>query len=408
MQYLSNAQTRQHHNNSTILIYGITLLSLLIFRFSPLQAQKIPVQNFVSKAETVSFPPTTNFNEAIEVLSQLALNFSGKIIIDPTEQSGPINIEIPPSHWKKALEYLLSTRDLEYIEKSAWFEIRYSGMGKAATAGLKEPEVTADTRSIEISAIFFQGDRRILKEVGINWSALVDKFDLNIISLGGTGVSQAFISVAGKYAADDGSITIDGILNTFEALNIGEIITRPTIQVMDGSEGKVQVGQQFSIKQKDFAGNTIEQFFDVGSILKVTPKIYKDQDMTFIQLKLSAEKSSATPDPVSTKIDKQLAETNVLLLDGEQTVIAGLFSEEESEVRKGIPVLKDLPWWVLGIRYLTGYNSKDNVRKELVIFVKASIVPSLAERIESKKMNIHEELEMRRQNFNNQILKKEN
>jgi hypothetical protein len=48
------------------------------------------------------------------------------------------------------------------------------------------------------------------------------------------------------------------------------------------------------------------------------------------------------------------------------------------------------------------------VRKELVIFVKASIVPSLAERIESKKMNIHEELEMRRQNFNNQILKKEN
>jgi len=407
MQYLSNAQTRQHHN-STILIYGIALLSLLIFRYSPLQAQKIPVRNFVSKAETVSFPSTTSFNEAIEVLSQLALNFSGKIIIDPTEQSGPINIEVPPSHWKKALEYLLTTRDLEYVEKAAWFEIRYSSMGKAATAGLKEPEITADTRSIEISAIFFQGDRRVLKEVGINWSALLDKFDLNIISLGGTGVSQEFISVAGNYTADDGSITIDGILNTFEALNIGEIITRPTIQVMDGSEGKIQVGQQFSIKQKDFAGNTIEQFFDVGSILKVTPKIYKDQDMTFIHLKLSAEKSSATPDPVSTKIDKQLAETNVLLLDGEQTVIAGLFSEEESEVRKGIPVLKDLPWWVLGIRYLTGYNSKDNVRKELVIFVKASIVPTLAERIESKKINMHEELEMRRQNFNNQILKKEN
>ncbi|HCK99984.1 MAG TPA: hypothetical protein DHW42_07785, partial [Candidatus Marinimicrobia bacterium] len=286
MQYLSNAQTRQHHN-STILIYGIALLCLLIFRYSPLQAQKLPVQNFVSKAEIVSFPPTTNFNEAIEVLSQLALKFSGKIIIDLTEQSGPINIEVPPSYWKKALEYLLSTRDLEYVEKAAWFEIRYSSMGKAAVAELKEPEVTADTRSIEISAIFFQGDRRVLKETGINWSALLDKFDLNIISLGGTGVSQEFISAAGKYTADDGSITIDGILNAFEALNIGEIITRPTIQVMDGSEGKIQVGQQFSIKQKDFAGNTIEQFFDVGSILKVTPKIYNDKDITFIHLKLS-------------------------------------------------------------------------------------------------------------------------
>jgi len=406
MQYLSNAQTRQHHN-STILIYGIALLCLLIFRYSPLQAQKLPVQNFVSKAEIVSFPPTTNFNEAIEVLSQLALKFSGKIIIDLTEQSGPINIEVPPSYWKKALEYLLSTRDLEYVEKAAWFEIRYSSMGKAAVAELKEPEVTADTRSIEISAIFFQGDRRVLKETGINWSALLDKFDLNIISLGGTGVSQEFISAAGKYTADDGSITIDGILNAFEALNIGEIITRPTIQVMDGSEGKIQVGQQFSIKQKDFAGNTIEQFFDVGSILKVTPKIYNDKDITFIHLKLSAEKSSATPDPVSTKIDKQLAETNVLLLDGEQTVIAGLFSEEEAEVRKGIPGLKDLPWWVFGIRYITGYNSKDNLRKELVVFIKASIVPTLAERVESKKINMHEELELRRENFKNQVLKKD-
>jgi type IV pilus assembly protein PilQ len=407
MQYLSSARTRQH-NNSTILIYGIALLCLLIFVSNPLQSQKLPVQNFVSKAETVSFPPTTSFNEAIEVLSQLALNFSGKIIIDPTEQLGPINIDVPPSHWKKALEYLLSIRDLEYVEKAAWFEIRYSSMGKAATAGLKEAEVTANTRTIEISAIFFQGDRRVLKESGINWSALLDKLDLNIISLGGMSVSQEFLSVAGKYTADDGSITIDGILNTFEALNIGEIITRPTIQVMDGSKGKIQIGQQFSIKQKDFAGNTIEQFFDVGSILSVTPKIYKDQDIIFIHLKLSAEKSSATPDPVSTKIDKQLAETNVLLLDGEQTVIAGLFSEEETEVRKGIPVLKDLPWWVFGIRYLTGFNSKDNVRKELVIFIKASIIPTLAERIETKKINMHEELKLRRENFDNRILKKEN
>ncbi len=387
MQYLSSAQTQQHYN-STILIYVVVLLCLLIFISSPLQAQKNPVRNFVSKEETVSFPPTTSFNEAIEVLSQLALKFSGKIIIDLTEQSGPINIEVPPSYWKKALEYLLSSRGLEYIEKAAWFEIRYSGMGKAATAGLKEPEVTADTRSIEISAIFFQGDRRVLKESGIDWKALLDKLDLNIKSLGGIGVSQEFLSVAGKYTADDGSITIDGILNTFEALNIGEIITRPTIQVMDGSVGKIQVGQQFSIKQRDFAGNTIEQFFDVGSILSVTPKIYKDKDITFIHLKLSAEKSSATPDPVSTKIDKQVAVTEVLLLDGEQTVIAGLFSDETQKVRKGIPFLKDLPWWVLGIRYITGYNSSDITKKELVIFIKASIVPPLAERIEMKKKDM--------------------
>jgi len=245
----------------------------------------------------------------------------------------------------------------------------------------------------------------MLNESGINWNALLDKLDLSIITAGATGVSQEFFSIAGNYTADDGSITLSGVLSAFEAMNLGEILTKPSIQVMDGAEGSIQVGQKFSIKQKDFAGNTVEQFFDVGTILKVTPKIYKDQDLSFIHLVIKAEKSSATPDPISTKVDLQTAETQVLLLDGEQTVIAGLFSNETQQVRKGLPVLKDLPWWVLGIRYLTGYNSSDIVKKELVVFIKASIVPPLAERIETKKKEVQTLLKEHRDEYNSQTVK---
>ena len=395
-------RNRQIHS---ALIRGIAAICLLTFVAFPLIAQRNPVQSHITKAETVSFPPTTNFDEAIEVLSQLALTFSGKIIIDPTEQTGPIELDIPPSQWKKAMEYLLSSRGLEYVEKPAWYEVRYTKRAEAAAAEKKVETVTADTRSIEISAIFFQGDRRMLNESGINWNALLDKLDLSIITAGATGVSQEFFSIAGNYTADDGSITLSGVLSAFEAMNLGEILTKPSIQVMDGAEGSIQVGQKFSIKQKDFAGNTVEQFFDVGTILKVTPKIYKDQDLSFIHLVIKAEKSSATPDPISTKVDLQTAETQVLLLDGEQTVIAGLFSNETQQVRKGLPVLKDLPWWVLGIRYLTGYNSSDIVKKELVVFIKASIVPPLAERIETKKKEVQTLLKEHRDEYNSQTVK---
>jgi general secretion pathway protein D len=70
-----------------------------------------------------------------------------------------------------------------------------------------------------------------------------------------------------------------------------------------------------------------------------------------------------------------------LLLNGEQTVIGGLFVNDETTVRNGIPILKDLPWWVFGLRYLFGSDSKEIAKKELVILIKADLVPTLKERL---------------------------
>ena len=76
---------------------------------------------------------------------------------------------------------------------------------------------------------------------------------------------------------------------------------------MDGQEGDIQVGQDFSIKQRDFAGNITDAFFSTGTILTATPYIMTDRDTSFIYLDLRVERSTANPDPVSTIINKQEA-----------------------------------------------------------------------------------------------------
>ena len=366
-----------------------------------LTAQKIP--KGTSGDQMVSFQPTTTFQQAIQVISLMSSQYEGKVVINPTGQKGPINVAIPPTHYRRALELLVKANGLEFVEKATYYEIRKPkprAARKKSTPTAKaqapmEPEgFQLDTREVEISAIFFQGDRRSIAEVGIDWSALTgtasgDSMLINAIS--GTSVTQELFSIAANYTGVIGKTTTSflAVLQAFEALNIGEIIASPSIQVLDGITGRIQVGEKFSIKQKDFAGNTIENFFDVGTILEVTPEVIESQDVTFIHLSISAERSAAFPDPVSTRIAKQTAATQVLLLDGEQTVIAGLFSEETVEVRKGIPILKDLPWWVFGIKYFTGFNSTDVVKKELVIIVKAKLVPTLSDRLERRhaKMN---------------------
>lgn len=135
-----------------------------------------------------------------------------------------------------------------------------------------------------------------------------------------------------------------------------------------------------SMEQRDFAGNITDAFFSTGTILRVTPNIITQQDTSFILLNIMAERSTANPDPVSTIINKQEAVTQVLLYSGESTVIAGLYETDELTIRRGIPFLKDLPPWFFGLRYIFGYNSYEVNQTELIIVIKAEIIPSLRER----------------------------
>ena len=50
------------------------------------------------------------------------------------------------------------------------------------------------------------------------------------------------------------------------------------------------------------------------------------------------------PGRCRTIVNKAKANTNLLMLDGEEVVIGGLYTSTTSTVRTGIPFLKDLPW----------------------------------------------------------------
>jgi type IV pilus assembly protein PilQ len=71
----------------------------------------------------------------------------------------------------------------------------------------------------------------------------------------------------------------------------------------------------------------------------------------------------------------------VVLLNGEETIIGGLFENDETKIRNGVPFLKDLPWWVFGLRYIFGSDDITTIKKELVISIKTELLPTLKERL---------------------------
>ena len=183
-------------------------------------------------------------------------------------------------------------------------------------------------------------------------------------------------------------------------------VARPNMIVLSGRKGFIQVGEDFSIKSIDEDGNTIDRFFETGIIMEITPTIIQQGDEEAIHLEARVEKSTAIPGAITTIITKSTSETEVLLYDGEETVIGGLYDTDEKDSRAGIPILKDLPWWVFGIRYLTGYTQVEKTTGEMIIILKVEIVDPIDER-RLKHRSYMDKIDEKRQDFeaiHNQLL----
>lgn len=355
-------------------------------------AERRSFREYTSPEELVSIAPTASMDKALAAISEVSKKFVGKIIIDTQHRIMPINIDIQGMPWRDALEAICWKNDIWYTEYESYIQITAAGGGEgggAASGATGNPEIqkelaTFKSREIKISCVFLEANLQRLDEVGINWNFMKSTSNVTVDAAFtaadrvSSTIFKAQVTPKLKFA------NMDFIVQFFSNYDLGEVIASPSVVVRSGEEGRIQVGEDFSIKERDFAGNLIDKFYSAGAIMKVHPQVITEQGVNFVHMVVEVERSSVTPGSVSTIVAKSKASTNVLLLDGEETIIGGLYGTETSTIRTGVPFLKDLPWYVFGLRYIFGYNKEEMKKKELIILLKADIVPTLQERIAQK------------------------
>ena len=257
---------------------------------------------------------------------------------------------------------------------------------------------------------------------GVNWSFLYNDTTRRSTQVGGdffagvtdpTKQTQSSSSSSATQTQQPGFVgrviptvnftNISALISFFQVNQLGDVISSPQVVVSSGKEGRIQVGQDFYITTKDFAGNTVQQVQSAGIIITVTPTVYEVNGMKFINLSINAERSTVSPGPI---INKSAVKTFSVLLDGEETVIGGLYTTTETTERGGIPFLKDLPWYIFGLRYVFGYDKITDSKQELIILLKADIVPTLEERIADKLKKNQNLIEKTRKEFDEDIAKR--
>ncbi|MCL4278151.1 MAG: hypothetical protein KJZ60_00445 [Ignavibacteriaceae bacterium] len=348
--------------------------------------------------ELVTMSETLPFNQAIELLSKVSESVSGRGIVATVQKTDPIGIEITNMPYDKALLMIVNFAGLEYEMKEDVIIVK----SKTKEELERTPETYAPPtqREVKISALFCEIDLVEAKKVGLDWRVLLSGEQTNLAGVlrgetetsreqSSQGLQPEFkLGVTSDFQIGDFFGQATAVFKFFEQNNIGEIISNPSIVVRDRNEGKIQIGSDFSVRTRDFAGNTTEQFFPTGTIIIVTPYVHKENGLDYALLDVAVERSSFQTSELTTEIRKTTAATQVIMLDGEETAIGGLFVNEELVVRNGIPFLKDLPWWVFGIRYLTGFDQTTIRKKELVILLKLEIMPTLQERFENPQWEI--------------------
>ncbi len=165
-----------------------------------------------------------------------------------------------------------------------------------------------------------------------------------------------------------------------KTLSDSEILASPKIRVKNKEKAKVHIGTRepvITVTQNGDNFSDSVQYVDVGVKLDIEPNIQLDKT---VETKLKLEVSQKIGEDTTTRGTKVLtisttnAETVLTLKDGVQTIIGGLFEQQDTSSRTTIPFLGEIP--LLGSLF-TNFGNNDTKREILL-----SVTPYIINQVE--------------------------
>jgi general secretion pathway protein D len=196
---------------------------------------------------------------------------------------------------------------------------------------------------------------------------------LNFNSEGGIGPLIPGFS----YAVVDAADTVRAVLNALASESKLNVISSPSLMVLDNKTAEIRVGDQIPIKigsQSTVGGTSIEsiQYKDTGVLLQVTPRVNAGGLVT---MEISQEVTDVGPveeqqEEGNRRFLQRNIQSTVAIQSGETIVLGGLITENNSSSESGVPGLYRIP--VIG--KLFGSTNETNQRRELVVLITPQVV----------------------------------
>ena len=268
---------------------------------------------------------------------------------------------------------------------------------KAELASLKKVVLKLDRKpkQVLVEAIIVKVDESLLNQLGIVWGTVNDDGETTG-SLNGTSSDNNVLALK---ATKNGVGLLPGtslqlLLHVLMSNGSTDILSRPSIVVMNNEEATISDGQDIGIKNRQYLNpgdttgdttnsnnaaiyNTVERK-NVALTLRVTPQISPDNSLRLkIDQKDDNVSAIASSDPENPVINTSQIKTSVLVHSGSILVLGGLADHQQKLQRSKVPILGDIPL----IGHLFSYTNHDVQKKDLMVFLKPVIID------DSKQLN---------------------
>lgn len=249
-----------------------------------------------------------------------------------------------------------------------------------AQLDIPEKQVMIEARIVEATSTF-------TRSLGVNWGVhfrdgSASFLGINQLDTGFGGLttppptSGTGSSSGGNMGISFGTLTsniqLDMRLSAAASAGLIKIVSTPKVATLNNKTAKITQGQQ--IPYTSSTSDKVEtKFIEAALSLEVTPHINANGT---IGMKIDAKNDSpgqVTAGSTAPAINKKQATTEMLLRDGETTVIGGIFVDSDNESDEGVPYLMDIP--LLGKLFKT--NTKTKNKTELLIFITPRILGSI-------------------------------
>jgi type IV pilus assembly protein PilQ len=161
-------------------------------------------------------------------------------------------------------------------------------------------------------------------------------------------------------------------INALVSNGNAKVLAKPKVITINGKQAQILIGDRIPVlveKVENGETKTTTEYVDAGIKLIYTPRINTDGLIT-VNVRTEVSSPTLVSEMKAYKITTREAETTVRLKDGETMVIGGLIGSTDSETKKAVPFLSDLP--ILGALFKN--LSKSKTETEVVIFLTPRIV----------------------------------
>src|SRR5690606_7933540 len=218
--------------------------------------------------------------------------------------------------------------------------------------------------------------------LGVEW-LLKGRFDGKRaearLDLGAPGIAPLVPGFS--YTVLDNASNVRAVLNALAAESRLEVVSSPTMMVLDNHKATIRVGDQVPVRTSEAAGlgtsavapviaSTFD-YRDTGVLLEVVPRVNASGMVT---LEIHQEVNDVVPTTTSgidsPTINQRRFTTTVAVQDGETVVLGGLIRDRADGRESGVPLLSDIP--VLGWLFKSRTDIAE--RSELIVVITPTAV----------------------------------